>query len=116
MTTRGHEMTAQPIDGLALSRQIRQQVAARAAALTAAGRRPGLAVILVGDDPASQAYVRNKIKACAEAGLHSVFEKYGADLTETALLERIDALNRDASIHGILVQMPLPAHIDPHRV
>jgi methylenetetrahydrofolate dehydrogenase (NADP+)/methenyltetrahydrofolate cyclohydrolase len=109
-------MTAQLIDGKVLSQRIRAEVAARAAALTARGRRPGLAVILVGDDPASAVYVRNKVKACAESGLHSVMEKYEATLAEAALLERIAALNADPTIHGILVQMPVPRHIDPHRV
>mgnify|MGYP003336508603 CR=1 FL=1 len=109
-------MTAQVIDGNALSRQLRAEVAQRAAALTARGHQPGLAVILVGDDPASAVYVRNKVKACADAGFHSVLEQYAADLSEAALLERIDALNRDPAIHGILVQLPLPAHIDDHRV
>ena len=109
-------MTAQLIDGVELSRRIRSQVAERAAALTARGRKPGLAVILVGDDPASAVYVRNKVKACAEHGLHSVLEKYDTSLNEADLLGRIRALNVDASVHGILVQMPLPKHIDPHRV
>jgi len=107
---------ARIIDGTALSRQLRTEVSARAAALAKRGTRPGLAVILVGEDPASQVYVRNKVKACEESGLHSVFEKYDADLAEPALLARIEALNADPSIHGILVQMPLPRHIDPHRV
>ncbi|WP_164963849.1 bifunctional methylenetetrahydrofolate dehydrogenase/methenyltetrahydrofolate cyclohydrolase FolD [Rubrivivax sp. JA1026] len=106
-------MTAQLIDGVALSRTLRAGVAERAAALP---RRPGLAVILVGEDPASAVYVRNKIKACGESGLHSVFEKYDADLAETALLARIAALNADPAIDGILVQMPLPKHIDPQKV
>jgi methylenetetrahydrofolate dehydrogenase (NADP+) / methenyltetrahydrofolate cyclohydrolase len=109
-------MTAQLIDGVALSRQIRAEVAQRAAALTARGRQPGLAVILVGEDPASATYVRNKVKACADAGVHSVLEKYDASLTEAELLARLDALNTDPAIHGILVQMPLPRHIDPHKV
>ncbi|MFT4195321.1 bifunctional methylenetetrahydrofolate dehydrogenase/methenyltetrahydrofolate cyclohydrolase FolD [Ottowia sp.] len=109
-------MTAQLIDGNALSRQLRAEVKARAAALTARGTPPGLAVVLVGDNPASQVYVRNKVKACEEAGLHSVLEKYDATLTEAALLARIDALNADRSIHGILVQLPLPAHIDAQKV
>jgi methylenetetrahydrofolate dehydrogenase (NADP+)/methenyltetrahydrofolate cyclohydrolase len=104
------------IDGNALSRQLRADIALRAAALTQRGVRPGLAVILVGEDPASQVYVRNKVKACQDAGLHSVFEKYDATLTQADLLARIDALNRDPAIHGILVQMPLPRHIDPHTV
>jgi methylenetetrahydrofolate dehydrogenase (NADP+) / methenyltetrahydrofolate cyclohydrolase len=109
-------MTAQILDGTALSQTLRAEVAARAAALTARGRQPGLAVILVGEDPASAVYVRNKVKACADHGLHSVLEKYEATLSEAALLARIAALNADPAIHGILVQMPLPRHIDPHKV
>jgi methylenetetrahydrofolate dehydrogenase (NADP+) / methenyltetrahydrofolate cyclohydrolase len=109
-------MTAQLIDGNALSRQLRTDVAARTAALKSRGVTPGLAVILVGEDPASAVYVRNKVKACGETGIHSVFEKYDATLSEAELLARIEALNADASIHGILVQMPLPKHINPQRV
>jgi methylenetetrahydrofolate dehydrogenase (NADP+)/methenyltetrahydrofolate cyclohydrolase len=109
-------MTAQLIDGNALSRQLRTEIAARAAALKAHGVTPGLAVILVGEDSASAVYVRNKVKACAETGIHSVFEKYDASLSEADLLARIEALNMDPSIHGILVQMPLPRHINPQRV
>lgn len=104
------------IDGRALSRQIRADIALRAAALTARGKPPGLAVVLVGEDPASHIYVRDKVKACADAGIHSVFEKYDATLSEAALLARIAALNADPSIHGILVQMPLPAHIASAKV
>ncbi len=109
-------MTAQLIDGVALARHWRQRVAERAAALAARGHRPGLAVILVGDDPASQVYVRNKVKACGEAGIHSVLETYPASLTEDELLARIAALNADPAIHGILVQLPLPAHLNAQRV
>jgi methylenetetrahydrofolate dehydrogenase (NADP+)/methenyltetrahydrofolate cyclohydrolase len=109
-------MTARLIDGIALSRDLRAQLAVRAAALAAGGRPPGLAVLLVGDDPASAVYVRNKVKACAEHGLHSVLERHPADLPEAALLNRIAALNADPAIHGILVQMPLPRHIDPAKV
>ena len=109
-------MPAQIIDGTALAKQIRAQVATRAAALTARGLQPGLAVILVGADPASAIYVRNKVKACEACGLRSVMEAYPATLTEAALLERLAALNADAGIHGILVQMPLPRHIDPQKV
>ncbi|CAN7391340.1 methylenetetrahydrofolate dehydrogenase (NADP+)/methenyltetrahydrofolate cyclohydrolase [Acidovorax sp. 99] len=109
-------MTAQLIDGNALSRQLRSEVAQRAAALTARGHQPGLAVILVGEDPASAVYVRNKVKACEDSGVRSIFEKYDADLSEAALLARIEALNADPTVHGILVQMPLPKHIDPHKV
>lgn len=109
-------MTAQLIDGNALSRQLRADVAQRAAALTARGVKPGLAVVLVGDNAASQVYVRNKVKACEDSGLHSVLEKYDADMTEAALLARVDALNNDPAIHGILVQLPLPKHIDAQKV
>ncbi|MEO7151812.1 MAG: bifunctional methylenetetrahydrofolate dehydrogenase/methenyltetrahydrofolate cyclohydrolase FolD [Burkholderiaceae bacterium] len=109
-------MTAQRIDGSALAASLRSALVPRVAALAAAGQRPGLAVLLVGSDPASQVYVRNKIKACAEAGLHSVYEPHPETLTEAALLARIAALNRDPVIHGILVQMPLPRHIDAHAV
>ena len=109
-------MTAQLIDGVALSKTLRAEVGARADALAAAGRKPGLAVILVGDDPASAVYVRNKVKACHDAGIHSVFEKYEATLPEAELLARVAALNADPAIHGILVQMPLPKHIDPQKV
>jgi methylenetetrahydrofolate dehydrogenase (NADP+)/methenyltetrahydrofolate cyclohydrolase len=109
-------MTAQLIDGVALSRQIRAEVAQRAAALTARGTPPGLAVILVGDDPASATYVKNKVKACADTGVRSVLERYDADMSQSQLLGRLTALNVDPSIHGILVQMPLPKHIDPQRV
>ena len=109
-------MTAQLIDGNALSQRLRSDVAARTAALKARGVTPGLAVVLVGDNPASQVYVRNKVKACADAGLHSVLEKHDATLSEAALLARVDALNNDPTIHGILVQLPLPAHIEAQKV
>jgi methylenetetrahydrofolate dehydrogenase (NADP+)/methenyltetrahydrofolate cyclohydrolase len=109
-------MTAKIIDGTALSQQIRSQVAARAAALTERGTKPGLAVILVGDDPASAVYVRNKVKACHDSGLYSVLERHDASLAQDALLARIAALNADPAIHGILVQMPLPKHLDAHCV
>jgi methylenetetrahydrofolate dehydrogenase (NADP+) / methenyltetrahydrofolate cyclohydrolase len=109
-------MTAKNIDGIALSKQLRAEVTLRTIALKARGITPGLAVILVGEDPASQVYVRNKVKACEDSGLHSVFEKYEATLSQADLLARIAALNADKTIHGILVQMPLPKHIDPHAV
>ncbi len=109
-------MGAQLIDGVAVARRLREEVAARALALAEAGRRPGLAVILVGDDPASAVYVRNKVKACAEAGIHSSFDKFDASLSEADLLARIAELNADPAIHGILIQMPLPRHISAHRV
>jgi methylenetetrahydrofolate dehydrogenase (NADP+)/methenyltetrahydrofolate cyclohydrolase len=107
---------AQIIDGVALSQKLRADVASRVLALKAKGITPGLAVVLVGENPASQVYVRNKVKACEEAGLHSVLEKYEASMTEAALLARIEALNNDPAIHGILVQLPVPAHIDASRV
>ncbi|MBA4257163.1 MAG: bifunctional methylenetetrahydrofolate dehydrogenase/methenyltetrahydrofolate cyclohydrolase FolD [Polaromonas sp.] len=109
-------MTAQLIDGNALSRQLRESVAQRVATLKTQGITPGLAVVLVGDNPASQVYVRNKVKACHDTGMHSVLEQYGATMTEADLLARVDALNNDPTIHGILVQLPLPAHIDAHKV
>jgi len=108
--------TASIIDGNALSAQLRADVMRRADALKAHGITPGLAVVLVGENPASQVYVRNKVKACADAGLHSVLERYEADMTEAALLARIDALNKDPAIHGILVQLPVPKHIDANKV
>jgi len=109
-------MTAQLIDGNALSTRLRAEVAQRAMALKVRGITPGLAVVLVGDNPASQVYVRNKVKACEAAGLHSVLEKYEADMSQAQLLERITALNADPAIHGILVQLPLPPHIDAQTV
>ena len=109
-------MPAQIISGTALSQQIRAELSQRTAALATRGVTPALAVILVGDDPASAVYVRNKVKACAEHGLRSVLEKYESSFSEDALLARIRSLNDDISVHGILVQMPLPAHINPQRV
>ena len=114
--TNQENQRGQIIDGVALSAQLRSEVAARVQALKARGRSAGLAVILVGEDPASAVYVRNKVKACADTGVHSVFEKYEATLPEADLLARIAALNADPSVHGILVQMPLPKHINPHKV
>ena len=109
-------MTATLIDGNALSKQLRADVATRAAALTARGLQPGLAVVLVGDNPASEVYVRNKVKACEDNGLYSSLDRYPATLSEADLLKRIDELNNDPKIHGILVQLPLPKHIDSHKV
>ena len=109
-------MTAQLIDGIALSRTLRTEVAQRTAALKFRGVVPGLAVVLVGENPASQVYVRNKVKACADNGLHSVLEQHPSDLSEADLLARVEALNNDPAIHGILVQLPLPPHIDAQKV
>ncbi len=108
--------TGQIIDGNALSKQLRNDVAIRVNVLKSRGITPGLAVIVLGDNPASAVYVRNKVKACEDSGLHSVLEKHPDSLSEAALLARIETLNQDATIHGILVQLPLPAHIDAHKV
>ena len=109
-------MSASIIDGNALSAQMREQVSERVKALHKQGIKPGLAVILVGDNPASQVYVRNKVKACEQTGIHSLLEKHDASLSEADLLARVHALNQDNSIHGILVQLPLPAHINAQKV
>ena len=109
-------MPAQLLDGNLLSKKLRAEIATRSAILTAKGVRPGLAVIVVGDDPASQVYVRNKVKACEDVAFHSVLERYPAELEEAQLLARIATLNADPSIHGILVQLPLPKHISAERV
>jgi len=109
-------MTAQRIDGNALSQILRADVTKRATALKARSITPGLAVIVVGENPASQIYVRNKVKACHDSGLHSLLEKHPDSLTQEALLDRISVLNQDTSIHGILVQLPLPKHIDAQKV
>ncbi len=109
-------MTAQLIDGRALAQTLRNQVAQRAAALTAQGHQPGLAVVLVGNDEASSTYVRSKERACEESGLHSVCLHHPATISEADLLAHIHALNSDPTLHGILVQLPLPSHIDTRRV
>lgn len=109
-------MPAQLIDGLALSKKLRLQIAQQAQALNDQGLRPGLAVVLVGEDPASQVYVRNKIKACEETGIHSVLQKLPAQTSQEELLGHIATLNADTSIHGILVQLPLPKHLDADAV
>ena len=109
-------MSALLIDGNALSQQMRADFATRTQSLIAQGVRPGLAVILVGENPASQVYVRNKVKACEQVGIHSLLEKYPQALSQADLLARVDALNNDPSIHGILVQLPLPAHIDAQKI
>ena len=109
-------MTAQRIDGLALAKSFRMQAAARAAKLAEHARAPGLAVVLVGENPASQVYVRNKVKACEEAGIRSVFIQRPETLTQAELLEIIANLNADSSVDGILVQLPLPKQINSQRV
>jgi methylenetetrahydrofolate dehydrogenase (NADP+) / methenyltetrahydrofolate cyclohydrolase len=109
-------MTARLIDGNALAQQVRDDVAARVQALRDRGVTPGLAVILVGDDPASQVYVKHKVADCERVGVRSILDRRDATLSEAALLARVDELNRDPLVHGILVQLPLPAHIDAQRV
>jgi methylenetetrahydrofolate dehydrogenase (NADP+)/methenyltetrahydrofolate cyclohydrolase len=109
-------MTARLIDGNALARQIRGEVAGRTAALKARGVQPALSIILVGEDPASQVYTKHKVNDSTETGLAATLERYPADMAESALLARIDALNRDPAVHGILVQLPLPKHMDSSKV
>ncbi|HSM98237.1 MAG TPA: bifunctional methylenetetrahydrofolate dehydrogenase/methenyltetrahydrofolate cyclohydrolase FolD [Gallionella sp.] len=109
-------MTAKIIDGKAIAQQVRAEWKVRADALKARGVTPGLAVIIVGEDPASRVYVANKVKACAELGLHSEHIVMPADTSEAALLARIAALNADPKIHGILVQLPVPKHIASNKV
>ncbi|HEX7888560.1 MAG TPA: bifunctional methylenetetrahydrofolate dehydrogenase/methenyltetrahydrofolate cyclohydrolase FolD [Ramlibacter sp.] len=109
-------MTAQLIDGNALARKIREEVAGRTQALKAKGVQPHLAIVLVGEDPASQVYVKHKVADSEQTGLKATLERHPASLTEAQLLDRIRALNADASVHGILVQLPLPKHMDSHKV
>ncbi|WP_042422709.1 bifunctional methylenetetrahydrofolate dehydrogenase/methenyltetrahydrofolate cyclohydrolase [Comamonas granuli] len=109
-------MPAQIIDGNALARQIREEVSSRTAALKARGVQPQLHIILVGEDPASQVYTRHKVNDSTETGLGATLERYPADMPEAELLARIAALNSDRAVHGILVQLPLPAHMDAHKV
>jgi methylenetetrahydrofolate dehydrogenase (NADP+)/methenyltetrahydrofolate cyclohydrolase len=109
-------MTARIIDGKALAARLRAELIPRIDALRSRGRAPGLAVLLVGDDPASAVYVRNKIRACEESGIRSVLRKLPAEVGEAELIAAIAALNADATLHGILVQLPLPRHVNAQRV
>ncbi len=109
-------MSARIIDGVALGKTIREEVAAETARLKTRGVVPGLAVVLVGEDPASKAYVGSKEKACLEAGMHSVKITRPAEIPEAELLEIVDRLNADPTIHGILVQLPLPKHMNTEKV
>ena len=109
-------MSAQIIDGVALSTRLRAELKQRAVTLSARGRQPGLGVILVGDNPASRVYVRNKFKACADAGIHAELVEFPATIAESAVLASIRALNADPSIHGILVQLPLPSQVAETKV
>ena len=109
-------MAAKIIDGKALAAQMRVALKPAVAALVARGARPGLAAIVVGDDPASRVYVRNKVRACEETGVRSELHELPAQAGEAAILERIAALNADPRVHGILVQLPLPRAVDAERV
>jgi len=109
-------MSAKIIDGIAIAREVRVGIAERASALQARGIYPALTVILVGDDPASSVYVRNKVRACREVGIKSEVVRFAADIRESQLLDRIRALNETPGVHGILVQLPLPPHISVRRV
>lgn len=109
-------MPAELIDGNAIARSIREEVTVEVAKLAARGIRPGLAVVLVGEDPASEVYVRNKGRACDEAGMHSLTIKKPATISQEELIAVVKSLNDDRTIHGILVQMPLPKHLDPDVV
>jgi methylenetetrahydrofolate dehydrogenase (NADP+)/methenyltetrahydrofolate cyclohydrolase len=104
------------IDGKACAESVKQRIAGQAEAMRAEGIIPGLAVILVGEDPASEVYVRMKGKACEKIGFYSVTRKFPATISEEALLSEVDALNRDPKIHGLLVQLPLPDHLNPDRI
>jgi methylenetetrahydrofolate dehydrogenase (NADP+)/methenyltetrahydrofolate cyclohydrolase len=115
-TADGADPSAKLIDGAAIALQVRKEVAAEAAALAARGVVPGLATVLVGDDPASGVYVRAKMRACEEAGMRSFTHRLAASTTEAELLALVDQLNTDERVHGILVQMPVPAHIDASAV
>lgn len=109
-------MTARIIDGNALSAKLRGELATKAAALTAQGTQPCLAVILVGGDPASAVYVRNKVAGCEKAGIKSLKFEYPQDAAPVDVLGKIAELNADPSVHGILVQLPLPKHFDEKAV
>jgi methylenetetrahydrofolate dehydrogenase (NADP+)/methenyltetrahydrofolate cyclohydrolase len=109
-------MTAQLIDGNALAKTIRAEVAGRTAALKARGVNPALSIILVGEDPASQVYTKHKVNDSTQTGLEATLETYPADMTEADLLARVRALNDDPKVHGILVQLPLPKHMDSQKV
>jgi methylenetetrahydrofolate dehydrogenase (NADP+)/methenyltetrahydrofolate cyclohydrolase len=109
-------LPAELIDGRAIAKKVRAEVAERARKLVARGVRPGLAVVMVGDDPASAVYTTAKAKAAEEAGMYSLNVRLPADTSQADLLSRVDALNTDPKIHGILIQMPLPAQIDPDTV
>lgn len=109
-------MKAKIIDGKAVAAEVRREIQADVEILKSSGHTPGLAVVLVGGDPASEVYVRNKNRACEKAGIRSITQKYPADISEKDLLNTIEQLNNDPEWHGILVQLPLPKHIDAQKV
>jgi methylenetetrahydrofolate dehydrogenase (NADP+)/methenyltetrahydrofolate cyclohydrolase len=109
-------MTARMINGVALSTQTKEALVPRIQALKDRGTTPGLAVILVGEDPASSVYVRHKVAACEKLGIRSWLDRHPVDITEKDLLDRVKTFNADPAVHGILVQLPLPKHINAHRV
>jgi methylenetetrahydrofolate dehydrogenase (NADP+)/methenyltetrahydrofolate cyclohydrolase len=112
----GAPMAARILDGKSLAARLRSEMKLRVDALVQRGARPGLAVVLAGDDAASRVYVRNKTLAAAEIGVHSELHEFGQEIGESALLQKVSSLNRDPAVHGILVQLPLPKHIDVARV
>lgn len=109
-------MSADVIDGNAIAKEVRAELRVRAGSLEKNGIKPGLAVIIVGDDPAANIYVRNKVKACSEVGIHSEVHNFPEDTIQDEVQYCIRELNEDPLIHGILVQLPLPQHYDVNRV
>lgn len=109
-------MTARIIDGKSIAKELRESLAPRVAALKEQGITPGLTVIVVGDDPASAIYVRNKERACVKLGMNSQVLRFPAETTQEEILNTVRLLNQDDSVHGILVQLPLPRHIDEQAV
>jgi methylenetetrahydrofolate dehydrogenase (NADP+)/methenyltetrahydrofolate cyclohydrolase len=109
-------VSARLIDGKAIAQELRGELAIRVARLRGEGVVPSLAVVIVGEDPASQVYVRNKTFACEAIGMRSQTHKLSADTTQAQLIAFVERLNDDETVHGILVQMPLPAHLDKHAV
>lgn len=109
-------MTALVLDGAAMAREVFAELQPRIAALARQGVQPGLATVLVGDNPASRAYIRNKVRACGEVGVHAETHELPPDASESAVLARVDALNRDPAIHGTIVQLPLPHGLNAHRI
>lgn len=109
-------MSASTIDGKAIAEEVRSELKTRASNLIKHGMKPGLAVIIVGDDPASNIYVRNKVKACSNAGIHSEVHQFLQDSDQNDVLRCIQELNENQQIHGILVQLPLPAHFERNKV